>query len=249
MVIYSLASGSKGNCFIIKLGGKMVMIDCGSTKKYLMECLMALHIEISDIDFMLVTHNHVDHISQIKSFKSLPIYASNDINDINVNKINLLEKIVVEGIKVMPIALSHDSPNTCGYILEANNERLLYMTDTGYFNERYYALLKDLDCIVIESNYDVSVLMASKRPHIVKQRALSDSGHLGNEDCLEVLKNIINHKTKCIMLAHISQETNRYEIAYETIYNGLCEAGVDVGKFELVTCKQHEIVVGGNGYE
>ncbi len=106
-------------------------------------------------------------------------------------------------MRFTPIALSHDALNTVGYIVENGIEKLVYITDTGYINEKHIPRIKDADYIVLESNHDVQMLMATSRPQFTKQRIYSDTGHLCNEDCAAVLDQIVTEKTKMIILACI----------------------------------------------
>lgn len=245
MEYYCLASGSKGNCFIIRSHNTTLMIDCGCTKKYLMECFKKIDVKISDINGILITHDHSDHISGIKAFKDLDIFSSNTLKDVNVHLIKPFTVFEIGDFKIFPIALSHDAPSTMGYLLFDGEERLLYMTDTGYVNGNYYKYFKDLDYIIIESNHDVEMLMNTQRPLYVKRRIYSDSGHLCNEDCAEILGRILCEKTKHVWLAHISQEANTPDKAFEVNMAYLSEKNIDVSNCSFVALKQFEIVHGG----
>lgn len=242
MRIYSLASGSKGNCFILNFGNVNLMIDCGTTQKYLKMAMESLNINLKDIDALLITHEHSDHISQINMFKDLPIYSPIDIKDREIYKIVPLEKFNIKNIQILPLALSHDASITLGYIFNDGMQKIAYLTDTGYVNEKYYPLLKNMDYIIIESNHDIKMLMESNRPLYVKQRILSANGHLCNEDCADVLSNIIGNNTKGIMLAHISREANDYALALNTNIDYLLKCGIDLKSIEIKVCEQFSIV-------
>lgn len=211
-----LCSGSKGNSFLLEDDGTKVLIDCGSTKKYLMEALEKNDTHVEDLDALIITHDHSDHISQIKHFKDIDIYSPVEIDDIETFSVRPLQKFNINNLIFTPIALSHDAPNTTGYIIEDGIEKLVYVTDTGYINERYIPFMKSPDYIVLESNHDVDMLMRTSRPQFLKQRIYSDEGHLNNEDCAQVLDRVVDENTKMIILAHISQEANTREKALET---------------------------------
>ena len=216
-----LASGSKGNSFVIVDGTTKVMIDCGTTKKYLFEHLKELQISLDDLDAVLITHNHSDHISQIKHFASLPIYSPIEIPKIDTFYVKPGSSFTIESLRFTPIALSHDALNTVGYIVENGIEKLVYITDTGYINEKHIPRIKDADYIVLESNHDVQMLMATSRPQFTKQRIYSDTGHLCNEDCAAVLDKIVTEKTKMIILAHLSEQANTRKKALDTTVHAL----------------------------
>lgn len=216
-----LASGSKGNCFILKDEETVIQIDCGTTKRYLTECFQKLHHSIEDTDALLITHDHSDHISQIRMFKDLNIYSPVEINDVDTFQVRSLQEFTVGSCQITPIALSHDAINTTGYVIENGTEKLTYITDTGYLNERYYPLITDSDYIVMESNHDVQMLMNTRRPQYIKARIYSDQGHLNNDDCATILNQVVGEHTKEIILAHISQEGNTREKALDTVCNAL----------------------------
>lgn len=211
-----LASGSKGNSFVLRDDQTLVMIDCGSTKKHLMNSLEQLGISTDDLDALVITHDHSDHVSQIRHFKDVNIYSPVEIPDMDVFQVRAMQKFVIGSLSFTPVPLSHDALNTTGYVITNGVEKLVYITDTGYVNERYLPLLEGADYIVLESNHDVDMLMRTRRPQYLKQRICGDEGHLNNEDCAQVLNHIVTQQTKMIILAHISQQANTREKALET---------------------------------
>lgn len=246
-----LASGSKGNCFVIRDGTGNLMIDCGTTRKYIFTHLSELGVARDDLDALLITHDHSDHIAQIRSFADLPVYSPVMIDGIESFHVQPMRPFTIETMRITPLALSHDAPGTVGYVIEDGMEKLVYITDTGYVNQNYLPILSEADYIIMESNHDVGMLMATRRPQFLKYRIYSDQGHLCNEDCADVLTRIVSEKTKLIILAHISQEANTREKALEVSKNALlsqCGAKLNRG---LVLCAagQHEMIRKGFGYE
>lgn len=246
-----LASGSKGNSFLLENEGTKILIDCGTTKKYLISALHEQHVEISDLDALVITHDHADHISQIRHFKDIDIYSPVKINDIEVFDVRPLQKFTVGTLEFTPIALSHDAYHTTGYIISDGIEKLVYVTDTGYVNERYIPFMKSADWIVMESNHDVAMLMQSRRPQFLKQRICGDDGHLNNEDCAEVINKIVDENTKMIILAHISQEANTREKALQVTKDTLLHKHVGSlsPKLILSSAGQYEIIHKGGSDE
>ena len=118
MRIDVLASGSKGNCCIIRDGTTCIMIDCGTTKKYLFSSFEKVHVSKEEIDALLITHDHSDHVSQIRHFSDLTIYSPVDIPDIETLSVQPLKPFTVETLRITPIALSHDALHTTGYIFD-----------------------------------------------------------------------------------------------------------------------------------
>lgn len=246
-----LASGSKGNCFLLKDEGTTIQIDCGTTQKYLKECFNKLNHDVQDTDALFITHDHSDHISQIKMFKDLTVYSPVEIEQVDTMKVTPNQPIFVNNLKVTPIALSHDALNTVGYVIEDGIEKLVYVTDTGYLNQKYYPLLRDADYIVMESNHDISMLMQTRRPHYVKARINSDNGHLNNEACAEALTHILTKKTKQVILAHISREGNTSEKALEVNKEILLSTCKDKFNDQLIvsSAKQFEMIIRSNNDE
>lgn len=244
-----LASGSKGNAFLLQKDNTTILIDCGTTWKYLKASFEKIGVSIEDIDALLITHDHSDHISQIKHFKDYSIYSPIEIDDIETFLVQPLKDFNVGCLNIYPIALSHDAPNTTGYIITAGEEKLVYITDTGYVNSRYYSKLKDADYIVMESNHDVEMLMNTYRPQYLKRRIASDEGHLNNEDCAEILNEIVTNNTKIVMLAHISQEANTRKKALETTCKRLKNRNDLNENLIILAAGQYEIITKGENNE
>lgn len=245
MRIDLLASGSKGNACVVRDGTTCILIDCGTTKKYLSQAMGKVHVSHDDIDALLITHDHSDHISQLNMFKDLPIYSPVELSDIESFHVEQMHPFFVETLKVTPLALSHDAPHTTGYILENGMEKMVYITDTGYVKDSYFPLCKGADYIVMECNHDVEMLMHTRRPQYVKARIFSDEGHLCNEDCAEVLDQIVTRNTKSIFLAHISQEGNTRERALSVVCDKLKQHQDISNKLLVAAAGQFEILTKG----
>ena len=162
-----------------------------------------------------------------------------------------LQEFHVKSLTVTPIALSHDALNTTGYIFDNGSEKLVYVTDTGYVNQRYYPLMNNADYIIMESNHDVEMLMHTHRPQFLKQRICSDQGHLCNEDCAAVLCDIVGRNTKMIVLAHLSQEANTRQRALYISSRMLLEEKKSVLNRNLIAAAagQYEMIRKGKTYE
>lgn len=237
-----LASGSKGNCLVLQSGETKIMIDCGTTGRYLKQSFSDINLSKEELNAVLITHDHSDHISQIRHFQDLNIYAPVEIPDIDSFMVRPLQKFNIGTFLITPIALSHDAVNTTGYILDDNEEKLVYITDTGYVNERYFPLLRDADYIILESNHDTEMLMHTRRPQYLKARICSDQGHLNNEQCADVLDHIVTKRTKMIVLAHISQEANTRQLALKTIVDTLSAHPDKSSSLIVAAAGQYEII-------
>ena len=221
MNYYILASGSKGNCCLIQNDNTNIIIDCGTTKKYLLDCFEELNYKLEDTNCLLLTHEHIDHIRSIKTFKDINIYSPFKYEDYDFNIIEPYKSFMINDIEILPIELSHDCDITIGFIILDKDEKLVYITDTGYISEYNEALIRNADYYIIESNYDYDMLMKSNRPIYLKKRIHSNHGHMNNLDTAEILNRVIGNKTKEIILAHISMECNDYDLAKDIIKDRL----------------------------
>jgi phosphoribosyl 1,2-cyclic phosphodiesterase len=237
----SLMSGSKGNSLVIKTDETTIMIDCGGPKKAILDGLSQHKIKIDDIDACFITHQHSDHIQQIKTFSSRPVYSCQNIANIPSQLIRPMERIIINECVVIPFSVSHDIDNV-GYIIHTRLCKIVCVTDTGYLRQEDIVLLHNADFYYFESNYEPTLLMLSKRPHLVKIRTISDSGHLSNEDSARYLKAMIGPKTKEVMLGHISEDSNTFSIALLAHAKAWFEEHPHI---RLTCAKQFEVTLGG----
>lgn len=230
MKVSVLSSGSKGNTTYIETDNARILIDIGNTSKYVKEKLEGFGVDPKTLDAILITHTHVDHIKGLKAFEKkycIPVYISKVMhksidfvdNYIYIDK----SEFDIKDIHIDVIKTSHDAPDSRGYIISNNNKSIVYITDTGYINEKYFDLLSNRNIYIMESNHDIEMLTNGRYPFNLRQRILSDKGHLSNCDSSKYLSTFIGNKTKYIFLAHLSEENNTEELAYETLINKLKE--------------------------
>lgn len=236
MKIIVLSSGSKGNTTLVLTEKAKILIDCGNSCKYICEKLETINIEPEDIDAILITHTHSDHIKGLQVFLNkfnTKVYLTEKMQpELQfVKNYCLIEEhnFTINDIQVDVIKTSHDASDSQGFILTNNNKSAVYITDTGYINIKYHDKLKNKNLYIFESNHDVEMLNNSKYPFHLRKRILSDKGHLSNYDSAKYLSDFIGENTKYILLAHLSEENNTYELAYETLLDRLnnCNKHVD----------------------
>lgn len=241
-----LASGSKGNACLIKSDEQAILIDCGTTQRYLKEKFDRIQFDYHNVSALLITHTHQDHVKAINMFKHIPVYADRKSTLTHHKKVDPFEVFHHLNFTILPLPVSHDSHGSLGYVIESEGERLVYITDTGYINEELYTYIANAEYYIFESNHDVEMLMETNRPWSTKQRILSDEGHLCNEDSAFVLANVIGDKTKEIVLAHLSEEGNSPQQALGVLYQTLANHGINTSAIRIRTAKQDEHVIGGN---
>ncbi len=245
MKVKVLASGSKGNSTLIRTDKLNILIDCGVTYQYLALELDKINLTPKDLDYILITHTHSDHIKGLASLvkkTDIKVYILEEMldeinNKVPYDKIRYYENpLYLEDLKIELIRISHDVEGV-GFILECNNNSLVYITDTGYINRKYLPKMKNKNLYIIESNHDEEMLMEGPYPYILKQRVISDHGHLSNITTAGYLKEIIGDKTKTIVLAHISENNNTPELAFKTTKDMLKENNFNK---EVIIAKQYE---------
>lgn len=222
----------------------ILMVDCGASQKYIKTRLQELQLSVEQITALLITHDHSDHIRSIKLLKDKDWYGCCEVD--KIKPLQALEKYTLNEIMVTPLPLSHDAKNTVGYLFEAGNEKLVYMTDTGYVPKRLVPLISNAEMYFIESNHDIEMLMKSNRPQHIKARIYSDQGHLCNEDCAKILKYVVGPSTHDIILAHLSEEANQPERALDVVQGALKNHPLLKKECKIQAAGQFEICSGGS---
>lgn len=225
-----LASGSTGNMTYVESDQTKLLIDCGFSGKKAIELMNKINRDPKDLDGILVTHEHGDHTKGIGVLSrkfDLDIYANDETWEAMSKKIGKIkdehkhhffkDKTLTFGdIDVSSFGVSHDAVNPQFYSFLKNNKRFVMLTDTGYVSDRMRAYLKNADAYLVESNHDLAMLRMGRYPWSLKQRIISDKGHLSNEDGALALSEMVGDRTKKVFLGHLSKENNLKEIAYST---------------------------------
>ena len=245
-----LASGSSGNCYLIKTNTTNILVDAGISGKQIFERLG--NYGVSDVpDAVLVTHEHSDHIQGVPALikKGARFFATEKTFDAIKCKDESLcastfaigDVFTIGDIQVSSFAVSHDAADPCGFSFFAGGNCISIITDTGYVTPDCYRYMQKADILVLESNHDESMLRIGRYPWFLKQRILSDKGHLSNEDAAKALRDVMKLdelsgqiKKRQVLLAHLSKENNFPKMAMITVNNVLEEAGFAQGKDVLL---------------
>ena len=241
-----ISSGSKGNATLVISNQTVILIDMGISFERLNEGLQECHLTFDDITGAIFTHDHGDHIKGIKFLSPSKMYALKGTLPSLSNVVNLFEPFKIGDFTITPIETSHDATNPCGYLLDDGKEKMLYVTDTGYFPQKNLPLVKNPTYLIIESNHDIKMLLKTKRTHELKCRIMSDVGHLCNEDSAIAATSIIGPDTKEIVLAHLSEEANTPETALAAYLKVFRYFGINPDKYRIVCANQHHSTLGGN---
>lgn len=226
MKVIVLSSGSKGNTTYIECNGTKILIDMGNTCKYVTDKLKGIGVRAEEIDAIFITHTHSDHIKGLKVFckkYNTLVYFTDKMRDeleyIDNYKYIDSDRIILKDLIINVIKTSHDVRDSVGYVVEGNNKGIVYITDTGYINNKYFNILSNREVYIMESNHDIEMLNNGKYSFSLRQRILGDKGHLSNYDCSRYLSSFIGDKTNTIILAHLSEENNTSTLAYDTLIN------------------------------
>lgn len=241
-----ISSGSKGNATVVVNNKTVILIDMGISLTRLTEGLKEIGFEVKDITAAIFTHNHSDHINGLRFISPKIQYALETTIPGTYNIVNLYEPFEIGDIKITPFRTSHDATNPCGYVLESGDEKLVYMTDTGVVLEEVMPIVKNPTYLIIESNHDIKMLLATNRTYQLKSRIMSDHGHLCNEDSAIATCSIIGDKTKEIVLAHLSEEANTPELALAAYLKVFRHFGINVDNYKLRCANQWTSLIGGN---
>jgi phosphoribosyl 1,2-cyclic phosphodiesterase len=242
-----LGSGSKGNATLVYDEDTLFQIDMGVPFKRVVSGLKAIERNLSDVTGVLITHEHIDHVGTLGTLPSfIPTYAPLGTLAHPSRLVMPEEPFPLGSFYITPIALSHDAANTVGFIITHQNEKLVYVTDTGFIPEPALPYMKNGTYYIIESNHDLKMLMHSQRPLSLKLRIKGDLGHLSNRDSADYLSGLVSSETKGIYLAHLSEECNTPELALKTYEEVFREHGLNPDDYSIRCAKQWESLLGGD---
>ena len=251
----SLYSGSSGNCLLIQSNNTNILVDAGVSQQKISAALASFSLTFENIDAIVVTHEHADHISSVGSISKrydIPVYINSEtLSAVPVQKDKIKDsnkRIFVPGklfqindISVKGFSIPHDAANPCGFNFYHRDKKLTIATDIGHMNNRLINELKDSSFVLIEANYDPDILKYSRYPYQLKQRILGDYGHLSNETTGKTLAELTTkHSLKSAMLGHLSKENNFPELALKTVSDEL--------KKKNITSKDLSITVASRDY-
>ena len=229
----TIASGSSGNCTFVGTDTTSLLVDAGVSKKKIEEGLNKIDLSLKNVDGILITHEHIDHvraIGVISRNQGIPLYATpqtcceistmsslGDFDRSLLNPIKVDELFNIGDISIEAHSIWHDAVDPVCYSLYGDNKKVSIATDMGDYDDYLVEALKDSDGILVEANHDIRMLECGSYPYTLKQRILGKRGHLSNEAGGRLLRSLLNEHVKAAFIGHLSKENNYPELAYETV--------------------------------
>ena len=245
----SLSSGSCGNCYYLGTSEGGILIDAGVSLRRLKKTLMENGLEMSAVSAILITHDHLDHIRHLGSFckkLSLPVYTAAPIHGalarhtFTAPTIAPCRRILKEdewnevaGMKVRYFVVPHDATQTVGYAIEVAGHKFVIMTDVGRMTDEAVEFARGADTVVLESNYDIDMLMSGPYTYELKMRIVQGCGHLSNDECASAVKRFWHKGLRNIFLCHLSENNNTRQLAADCTAQALSDIGVEKGTLAL----------------
>ena len=260
MKFCSLYSGSSGNSLLLQTNRTKILIDAGVSCKKIVTSLENLDIDPTDLDGILITHEHTDHVQGLGTLSkkfNIPVFVNQETLDSmpnqkdklskdNINIFSISQKFKIGDLKILPFSIPHDAANPCGFNIFKDSKKISIATDIGHMNNELLKQLEKSTFILLESNYDPEVLKCSSYPYHLKSRIAGPSGHLPNEIAGKTISHLLKFGLKSAMLGHLSKESNFPELAYKTVmeelisnnYNenslNLCVANRDITSKQII---------------
>ena len=256
MNLISIASGSSGNCFLVATDNTTLLVDAGLSRKRIQEGLNSVGYSLEDIDGILATHEHIDHIRglgvisrrdkiQIYSTQGTlkGIFDTKSLGKLNKDYFNLIsinKSFTIGNIEIKPFETFHDVNEPCGYTFKKGTKKAGIITDTGTYSSDIIDELLDINALLIESNHDLEMLNNGDYPYFLKERIKSNFGHMSNDTCSKLLNEILHDDLEGIILAHLSKDNNTPDKALKRIKSGIdIDTHHDSDDFKITVANRH----------
>lgn len=243
MVLYTLASSSKGNCALVSHNGTHILVDAGISMRRVSSCLKVLGLSLADISGIVITHEHSDHISglpMLAKYASAQVFAPRGAARELVLRYSELaghirafaagESFRIGELEILSFPTPHDTAESVGYCICDGTRRLSFVTDLGCITDEVSGCVSGSDAVVLESNHDENMLSSGDYPYFLKRRILGERGHLSNEISSRFAVLLAESGAKCIILSHLSRENNTPELAEREAVLALERAGILAGR-------------------
>ncbi len=250
----SLYSGSTGNSLYVESENTKILVDSGVSMKKLTTALTTNDVKLEDIDAIIVTHEHSDHVQSlgmISSKYNIPVFANektwdampkqrDKISDTNQKFFVSYEKFEIGDLIIDPFSIPHDAADPCGFNIMNNKDKISIATDIGHMTKEIVDKLDGSSFVLLESNYDPEILKSGKYPYYLKTRILGPNGHLPNEMAGKTIAYLLKGSLKQVMLGHLSKENNFPELAYQTVIEKLIQSNFDENSIRISVASRIE---------
>ena len=246
-----LGSGSSGNCALIETDQTAVLVDAGLSHRQITQRLAGIQRSLADIDAILLTHEHSDHtnaLAVIGKHNTIPVYANRlTAEEVKTEAgVQISWRLFTTGsafeigdLAIEPFSIPHDASDPVGFTLRDATHTVAFVTDLGHATKLVVERIRNVDMVVLESNHDIKLLQDDTiRPWATKQRIMSRHGHLSNDDAATVIGEVISGKLRHIVLAHLSRDCNRPELAQKAVEEKLKLTGAN--HVHVAVAHQHQ---------
>ncbi|HIV03265.1 MAG TPA: MBL fold metallo-hydrolase, partial [Candidatus Aphodoplasma excrementigallinarum] len=249
-------SSSKGNAVLVSNGKTNILIDCGISKRRTADALAQAGVSPRDLDAILVTHEHNDHISGVGVMSrgyDIPVYANEKtwaameralgrVEEANKKLFRVGESFEINGVGVTSFAIPHDAACPVGYSLFTEGLKLSVATDMGHIDESVVDSICGSDIVLLEANHDLAMLQNGRYPAALKRRILGQFGHLSNDSSAQIAVRLLRSGTRAILLGHLSEENNLPDLAYAAVKGALTGAGARLERdIRLAVANRYEL--------
>lgn len=248
----SLFSGSTGNSLFIETENSKILVDAGESAKKIVSALSLINVSVNDIDAILVTHEHIDHVKSLGTLSkkyNIPVYANNGTwnampeQQAKILKDNQKTFVVnndfeIKDLSFHPFSIPHDAADPCGFNIVHKDKKISIATDLGHITPEIMNGLSQSQFLLLEANYDPDILKYSKYPYSLKQRIAGPDGHLSNYNSGQIVSSLIKTGLSSVMLGHLSKENNFPELAYKTVVEEVINNHYDESTIQVGIAKR-----------
>jgi phosphoribosyl 1,2-cyclic phosphodiesterase len=248
LAVTSLGSGSSGNALLVRTAGAVLLVDCGVGVRRLVRALEGVGLSMADVDALLISHEHSDHIRELPRFVkqgTAVLSTRGSARAANVparlrEEMRAGHPVRLADVEVVSIPVCHDAVDPCGFLIRCSAGSVTVVTDLGCPSPAAVDAIAESRLVVLEANHDVAMLRRGPYPEHLQRRILSDSGHLSNAGCADLLARALYGSTQppTVWLAHLSETNNRPHLAKQTVQRRLAQVGI---RLDLHTLPRREV--------
>ena len=249
----SLYSGSSGNSLFVESENTKILVDAGVSSKKIEKALNDINVEPSELDGILITHEHLDHVQGLGTFSrkfDIPVFVNEETLDAmpiqkdkipekNIKYFKISSNFSIGDLDINSFSIPHDAANPCGFNISKNGKQISIATDIGHMTNDILKNLEESLFVMLEANYDPEVLKFSSYPFKLKTRIAGPDGHLSNQIAGKTISHLLKFRLKKAMLGHLSKETNFPELAYKTVVEELISNNFNENSLNLSVAQRN----------